>query len=368
MKPGLLNGEAYLPLVLPMGWSWSCYLAQSLTWGVILRVMPNDVDLDVPENVNDLKIPPGHMTMKDGTTIFVIYDTILVVAISEVRTKAWGERIGRNSRLAQLDLKYEKLTSTVDFGGIQLQSGDDGTTWSVIPATVSSWKEWASSKKTSTAETLWKAMGFLRFVSPIVDLMPATLGELTEIQSVTASSAPLMCRLDYRKPRECLQPFIDKACALIKNIDYKPRHWKSHLLGMGRVWSAASDATTTCEAFVIFDGPPPQVIDNLESNEIMVREAGALADCIKRWVKISAANDILIVLCDNQPVLRSFARGWTNCSEMKTIVSDLRSILVARRIVIVDIDTNENYADIFSRPGEFFSEEERAFRLKKIPG
>ena len=361
-----VQGQIFLPLVLPMGWSWSCWLAQSLTWGIILRTVPGDEDLGIPDFVDALSTPPGHITMNDGTVILVIYDTILVIATCERRARTWGERIGRNSRLAQVLPKYEKFTQIVDFGGIKIESTTNGTVWSVIPSTVQSWSDWAkrSSRLRSNAEALWKAMGFLRFVAPIVDLLPGSLGELTEVQSMTAADAPLRCRSDYRKIRSELRGSLEKACQLIQSIDYKPRHWKSHTTKIRRIWKAASDATKECEAFVIFGAGNPSVKDGLEPDEIMVREAGALADCIEKWHSMSELDDVLIVLCDNQSVLRSFARGWTSCSEMKDIISRVRPILISRRIVFVDIHTDSNYADIFSRPDETFSEEEIAHRLK----
>ncbi len=300
--------------------------------------------------------------MKDGTVILVIYDTILVIATSDQRAKAWGDRINRNSGLAQLVLKYEKFGCSVDFGGLTISSNDNGTTWSVIQSTVSSWKEWAVKEKSVCAETLWKAMGFLRFIAPIVDLMPGALGELTGVQSVEATS--LRCRSDYRKVRPLLRDSIEKACQLITLINYHPRHWKSHLMNIGRAWKAASDATRTIEAFVIFESGPPH-FKCLSVDEIQVREAGALADCIKKWFSMASLNDFLIVLCDNQPVLRSFARGWSACVEMKKIIDDVRSILSSRRIIFVDIDTDDNYADIFSRPDEFFTKEEITHRRNK---
>ncbi len=50
---------------------------------------------------------------------------------------------------------------------------------------------------------------------------------------------------------------------------------------------------------------------------------------------------------------------------MKKIIDGFRSILSSRRIIFVDIDTDDNYADIFSRPDEFFTKEEITHRRKK---
>ena len=370
----IFDRTTFIPNVMPMGWSWACFLAQALTWGVILRTCPNDSDLGVPDDAGSMSTPPGHMRMKDGTCILVVYDTIFVIGTDEERVKAWGERISRNSRLAQLQLKYEKYDNPTCFGGIELRSTNNGTTWAVLPDAIAEWKRWAGEQQQPTAETLWKALGFLRFVSGIVGLLPAQLGELTAAQSGVAADtkSPLKTRRDYAKNRpELLEP-VKKACRMILDIDYRPRHWKSHLLPRGRVWKAASDATPVCEAFIFLDellcyrptAANPIVKLCLLADEIMVREAGALAGCIKRWYEMSGINDLLVVICDNQPVLRSFHRGWSSCSEVQAIIASILHILESRRILIVDIGTNENFADIFSRPDEHFSTEEWSYRLR----
>jgi hypothetical protein len=315
----------------------------------------------------NLSEPPGYVRMKDGTCILVIYDTIFVIGTDQKRIQAWGKRISRNSRLAQMTLKYEKYDNPTSFGGIELHSTDDGTTWTVLPDTVSEWKRWASEQQRSTAEILWKAIGFLRFTSEIVGLLPAQLGALTAVQSLVASNPlnPLKDRRDYARIRPELDEPVKKACRMILEINYKPRHGKSHLLPRGRVWKAASDATPVCEAYTFLDDESeiPVVKKDLAADEIMVREAGALADCIRRWHDISGINDLLVVICDNQPVLRSFHRGWSSCSEVQAIINSILYILERRRILVVDIGTNENFADIFSRPNDDFSSEERAYRL-----
>lgn len=34
----LMNNVSFIPEVMPMGWSWSCFVAQSLTWGLECQI------------------------------------------------------------------------------------------------------------------------------------------------------------------------------------------------------------------------------------------------------------------------------------------------------------------------------------------
>jgi hypothetical protein len=366
----LCNGITFLPLVLPMGWSWAVWIAHALCWGLILKILSGDVDLQIPESVFTTAIPPSHVTCGDGTNILVVIDTILVISSEEATVKEWRRRIVRNMGDAGLKLKYDKLGRSAEFGGLAMTSTLDGVTWCILEETQRAWRTWASETLTPSAHVLWKALGFLRFVLPVIGWNLARLGSLVGIQSRHAREFCLKSKKDYAVERPSLTPAIAEAKKLILGIDYSCRHPKSHLKGIrcpAGIWYAATDATTTTEAFCFFrDGKPGKWwIREANSEDILGAEANALAWCISEWTKIRAPGDILVVAGDNQAVLRCAEKGWSRCPEIQAAIELVRNVLEFETVVKCDIDTDSNYADIGSRPHEEYSAEERAQRLKE---
>lgn len=49
---------------------------------------------------------------------------------------------------------------------------------------------------------------------------------------------------------------------------------------------------------------------------------------------------------DNQPVVRSFFRGWSGNDEIETAITTVKTELDSRTIIFVDIESAGNYCDI----------------------
>lgn len=119
----MMKGRTMIPRVLPMGWSWSCWIAQAITWSLIFFCLEGDETLGIPKEDTESERPQGMVRCEDGTCIFVIYDTILVFGVEEA-VGAWKKRIERNMANAHLLLKYSILGRTADFNGLRLESSD----------------------------------------------------------------------------------------------------------------------------------------------------------------------------------------------------------------------------------------------------
>lgn len=362
----MLDGTTYLPLVLPMGWSWSCYIAQALTFGLILKEYPGDEDLGIPREILLKKTPPAFVEMRDGTTVMVIYDTICVIGSPEM-AKKWKSRIERNMNLAQLVLKYSKIGSSVDFDGMTLTSTANGTSWRIQDDTRDAWVAWAKEVSHSSALHLWKGLGFLRFAAPIVGLHVAHLAYLTEEQAAFAATSPLLTRKDYCLPNPALTDAVQVVTAMIQKLNFEERHRRSHMRGLGRRWFAVTDATLRHESFCFCDEGDdgvkrfrqPEIRPSPEqTTDVMDTEAAALTWCIQVWAAKAAENDVLFVLGDNQPVIRSFYKLRTMHQATATCIDLVRSILLTRKIIFGDIKSDDNYGDIGSRPDEMKSEAE----------
>lgn len=361
----------YIPTVMPMGWSWACFVAQALCWGIILRCLPRDEDLAIPDDIDTLEAAPGHVEMKDGTVILCIYDTILVIAASQERAAQWGARIERNMARAGCELKYAKYERRADFAGIRISSTPDGTTWELLKDSQQQWLNWAkmTPQTPPTAQKLWKALGFLRSAAPVVGLEISKIGRLVHAQSTFARQMQQMTKRDYLADRPGLAEPINAALDLISRIEFAPRHPKSHLSGMKRIFRAAVDATTRHECCCFFDDDRPKVpyVRKTKAKDILGGEANALAWAVKIWSRDPSRQegDVLVVVGDNQPVMRSFWRGWSTHDEIDEAIREVIDELDRFLVILADVESAGNYADIGSRPDEDFSDEEILLRRKK---
>jgi len=362
----MAGGRSYLPQVLPMGWSWSCFIAQSLCWGVILKTKHGDKDLGIPQSVVNGEVP-GRVRMNDGTFILVVYDTILCLGTDEVAVSDWKHRIKRNMDDAQLVLKYEKFGPTAEFGGLQLESTDDGIFWSVLEDTQKVWNTWAKSEVGYSAQMLWKALGYMRFVLPVLGVNLALVGQLTKVQSDFARDFKLKTKGDYLRIHPQLKDPILAATNLIENLDYKRRHPKSHL-GIGwrhrRVFFVAVDATTSLESYTFFiDGLPSNNTGTRPTSQvdIMGAEAAVMAWAIGVWYEMEdrCDDDVLVIIGDNQPVTKSFYKGWSQHEGANIQIARVSEVLAKMTVLHGDIDTNDNFADIGTRPEESFTLDEQ---------
>lgn len=126
--------------VLPMGWSWSPYLAQSIAWSIILFRNKRETHcLYQPSDVPDNEIP-SHLPIRDslGTCIgqiFLWYDNILVCCQDESKAIEWKKRIIQNAKALSAmwgaDSCPKRVTSTVDYIGIHASHDfqTNHTTW-----------------------------------------------------------------------------------------------------------------------------------------------------------------------------------------------------------------------------------------------
>jgi hypothetical protein len=188
----------------------------------------------------------------------------------------------------------------------------------------------------------------------------------------------LKTKRDYEKVYPSLTDVIDLSKKMIREIDYTARHWKSHLKGAGRIWFAATDATfkkemidgvergSGIEAFVFFENRAPGSFQTRKTtaSDILGAEASAMEWCIVEWAQMRGPGDILIIVGDNQSVMRCMERGWSRHEEMDASIMKIARLLEFESIIKCDIDTDGNYADIGTRPDESYSASEIEQRLR----
>jgi len=267
----------------------------------------------------------------------------------------------------------------------------DGIFWEVAEETRSAWLLWAAKEPEVTPLHLWKGLGFLRFVAPIVGLPLSALADLTRAQTAIFLSVPLAVRRDYTRRQPdlaVLATAVRENSALILRMSFQERHRRSHLKGAGRTTYAVVDATLRHESYCLCyssrgmpssatlhfgkprirrtdDDPLLKLRKDSGAFDILDAEAGAMTWLILDWAAESEEGDILIPIGDNQPVLRSLHTALAKHEGVSTNIASIEHLLTSRRIVFTDIASAENYGDIGSRPHDPFSDEEVSFRRNK---
>ena len=100
----------FVPQAVPMGWLLAPFIAQSITWAILLareKGMEDVFDIDI-ETLKNLTELPTWIPLKSGGGIFVVIDNILVITPREETAKAWMEHILAAAKQYSARLKCEK--------------------------------------------------------------------------------------------------------------------------------------------------------------------------------------------------------------------------------------------------------------------
>lgn len=92
------KGEMFSWRSLPMGWSWSPYLAQACAWSFLTHRKPDAPPLLDEDMFRGDKGMPRWVRTPQGGFVTVYYDNFLVVTPDESELKAWKERIEENEK------------------------------------------------------------------------------------------------------------------------------------------------------------------------------------------------------------------------------------------------------------------------------
>ena len=369
------GNRIFMSKVLAMGLGRACGIAEAYTVGCICHRNAGQPSLGVPDEALSCNEVPGWIDLEDGGVIFVIYDSICIIT-EEKNAADWHQRLKTNFGDVNMLLKYNKLEgldAVVPFCGMSLETCRSGLCWRLEKRQIDLWKDIARQRLVPSPRTLYKLVGFLRFAVPILGWRECVLGQLTRAQSELG----LIDSWDEPRVHDSV---IQDACELILAIDGdKTRHWKSHLkanLKRGRMKDmqyVAVDATPERWAMWPIDA---------QGNEIDIeKEEGTFDEPIHRefWIDGSKlvkidygeafalrkghdfgkrhAVKFLVVGNDNQGVGRSFVLGWSRSDAVNRQILEADFVRDATSetsmvMIVVDIHTDSNLADIGTRPHE----------------
>jgi len=105
-------------LVLPMGWSWSPYIAQSLAWSVILHHL--DCDKYYFVETGPVDSPPQYRWVYNRNTrvvvglVTLLYDNIGFFGFDQDVIEDFKKRVQHTAEQLRIPLKYSVLTTTIN--------------------------------------------------------------------------------------------------------------------------------------------------------------------------------------------------------------------------------------------------------------
>lgn len=353
--------------VLPMGYKKACGICQGIVWGVIAYRLDGEDSLGFP-NISSSDEAPSHVTLEGGGFIVLTYDSVLVCDLAH-RIQQWESRLIRNFEKANLKLKYITTESRIcnfTFAGIRCEGNKLGLWIKPDPVKLEKWQvKLRTASILSTPRSLFRLLGVLRFISGIQGIQRSSLGRLTKYQSMLGT-------IDSWDADTVDPSVIGDSIKRILTFPLIGRHRKSHLEVLKKSHKTcyvAVDATTTRLAAWVYNEDTGAFDNRIEYDfETPLRidraESIALLEGIRSGH--SYAN-VIFVANDNTAVGRSFWRGYSRSEEIDEVIVQGAAYLTSAQhiVVIADVPSEENIADIGTRPNQPHTEQEFAFRKQR---
>ena len=367
-------GDAFFrPTVVPMGFGKACFAAQALMWEVLLHEGPEG-DLGVPNDASELAgVVPGHIMLNGGGVIVLVYDSVIIIA-PKATVAAFEQRIKRNTTEINLVLKYltvEKADADFVFCGLRLIQDRHGLSWTLPREKVAEWKLVVGATNANgeaamkcTPRSTFSLAGMLRFAAPILGWERQRLGRVSKLQSSLGTITDWDKPCDGVGARKGLEMMRKMIMALPDDAKEK-QHYKSHVPKRCRQEPMffAVDATLThwsiCRmehAAVVWE--KQGVFSTVE--RIGVQESLVFAMA----VELAKARNVrhVVIATDNTEAGRGFARGH-GVDDIDGIISG--ALTPTATVIVADIGTDFNIADVGTRPEKDFSPENISLRTER---
>ena len=352
-----VGNDLYCWKVLTMGWDRATRIAQSFTIDITTR------GARLPADFNTRTAPPGSILF-DSYLLICVYDSVLILDKAKELLQ-WRKRIEENRKEAHALFKYEKLQPPGEafvFCGLELKLTNLGLEWRVDPAIMSLWSQILSQKLPRTPKTLWRLMGFFQFVFTILGLPRVWLGPARKAQSKIG--------LVQQEEWNCVHPEVEPAVHVLMDVFRRVdnsffRHKRSRKRSSA-ILRFATDATLSHWGWYLLN----------EHGDVLAEDGGArVFPCIDEGEAYAVAQALLharmldpdghfvvIIGGDNIPVEKAFYKGSSKSDPVynEIVRSDVSKMSAV--IVYADICSDDNFADIKSRPDKYYAPEEIAWR------
>ncbi len=360
-----------VPMVMPMGWQTACRVAQSITVGGV-GASPSDATIEeklgMPPHIQAELDPPAiwELQFKDHRkgAAAVIYDTIIVVVNDADLAEKWRVRIEKNFKQLNLSLKYLKLGREALFDGIDWSQGRFGIQWRVAQGTFDCWKKMSETLR-DTPRALWRALGYIRRWADIHMVERHCFATFAKVQASIAQANARefadMSAIWWDTPQQQIDEILVDLRSYIKALQ---NPWAS--ISLFRQKQKRNRENTV---FIVVDSTLQWMSVVRLSSEGSLLEwptartvpegtgiEGAEAKAMRWGLDLPAAKDAdrCVLGGDNTGVSRSFWKGYSLADSIDRHIPNRP----AQSWIIVDISTDDNLADVKTRPTEIWLPED----------
>lgn len=364
MMHGFRCGDAIFTWqVLTMGWDYATRICQSLTMDITLRGA-----LGVPTEITSSAIPPGVVHLENGCKVFCVYDSVLVLDRMQALSK-WSTRVEENRREAHASFKYamvQPFNTFFEYCGFEMFVSLDGIQWRIAKTTLDPWLERTTCALECTRRSLWRLLGFLTFAYTVLGVSSRLLGGGRHIQA----NCGLVTDAEWDIVDDTLEECISDLTRQIRNIKNVRQHYDPRKRCRNddpRILRVVSDASKQKWCFYVVDHSG-QIIDQGEgpaSGDIAESEAIGVAEGILRIRRLVGNNSVIVLAGDNISVMRGFAKGYAASKNIHAQIVRSKIAEIEGVVIVVDVSTDDNLADIGTRPDRVYSGEEEEFRRRR---
>ena len=390
---GLEQGEdTYVYRVLPMGWSWSPRIAQSLSMAILLEAGSRAGLLD-PADYADSPNPPSIIRMRGGCAT-VWYDNVLCMFTDAAARDKYYTKLEELCSVNQLNVVWKDLRkwnrkdmpetceTLPTYLGLMLANAastrhrsDDGTArikWKHDPARLARWLPMTTREGYTTLRSIARAVGCILWDAVISLRQLCYEGQALKILSKAGKAvknqnwdAPLEPSEISPEEVEYLRMRMDM---IVKQNDF---HSVKTVLG-AEVINCASDACGAAKStkttrskqagygYVIWSGDTVDVTasrlqqqffpDALADAHIYILEMYAALKCIEQ-VSSTHRGCLIRLAEDNTAVVGSLRNGYSHNAAGNELIQRIYAALESSgcRLEIVPVPSAANAADAPSR-------------------
>jgi len=361
-----IDNQLFCWKVLTMGYFKATRIAEALCLDLTLRGAD-----DVPHETSQ---PNGLVRLKTGGFLVVIYDSFLLVDKPQVVDR-FHQLIRNNCTNANAAVKYQtiaKLDDEFEYCGFLLKPGEHFLRWKIAPSTLRVWNLKLSVPLPSTLRSLWSLGGMLQFAFTVRLVDRRALAAFRQFQANRGAVSENAWDAHLRnKLAIALISKLTSMVTAINNDQFVLRNQGS--IRRKNLLRGVFDATTARWSYALLS--PTRVIYELNGafescTQIDQAEAIAGASCLERlFAQVKTDSTHVILLAgDNQSVLRAFRSGASSSSGIKREIDRCALVEFVEKfprtpVILVDIPSEENYADIGTRPNISYSPAQVTQRL-----
>ena len=386
--------NTFLWRTLPMGWSHSPFIAQSLAWAILCGREKNQEPIFKEEGLKREALPTFIPTVNDGF-LTVYYDNFIIATQSETEEAEFNRRLlcntGPNTfNVAIKPDSYQRVrevagTMEWEYLGMQFLRTQDaeGPTTRWGPTKRATWLEaWGENPRPGTCRMAAQWLGRCLFFQ-IMGLAPlsATIEgrTLTRALSLIGKKA---CADGWNSSFEWHQETLDTIQQLWGKATAKDLHWHEKTLPRIRCASEArlciaSDASTSygfgyvtfrrdhSRGVIVYENEGPEREEKWKAHDerrIFLREMEAATLALMEFFEKYPREDTVILACDNTAVCFALRSGYSSLDAANEWMDLIREKL--ERVVIVPIVSADNPADCHSR-GNYSDFKQRTANLEK---